>query len=168
MLVGVISLSKKSYVVIGKILYHLNQDDNWRKSIGSIDTWEDYLRQPEIGLNKGDATRMMQIYELFCIKFGMDEESVGSVPTKNMHYLLPIVKKMDDPEEVQALTADATLLSQQDFKSRIYDKKSEEGEVSETYEYFVMKRRMETNTLHRIKDIPSDVIAQTFGLNEKI
>ncbi len=166
-LLHVVSISKKSFVVIGKCLYYLKKDGAYQDAVGKgADSWEDYLRQPEIGLAVGEASRLIQIYEQFILRLGYDEDTISDIPVKNMHYLLPLVKKLKDRDETDELVADATLLSQKDFKERIYDRKAESvGDgATRTFEYMIMRKTLETNTLDKVMDIDSDTIKMTFKL----
>lgn len=151
---------------MGKILRELKKKDTFKNAIGKgIDTWADYLKQPEIGLAPQEANRLIQIYEEFILRLGYDEETISAVPVKNMHYLLPLVKKLNSKDETDELVADATLLPQKDFKERIYDRKVEaDGNVTRTYEYMIMQKTLETNTLKRVPGIESDTIRITFSL----
>lgn len=165
LLIGVISFSKKGFVTMGKLLRELKDDSKFRNAVGyGIDNWEDYLRQPEIGLSTNEANRLIQIYEEFIVRLGYDEDTISNIPVKNMHYLLPLVKKMAYKEEADELIADATLLSQKDFKERLYDKKVEAGEPQRTFEYMLMRKTLETGTMDRVPNIDSDLIKKTFNL----
>lgn len=153
---------------MGKVLYHLKKGDKFKKAVGmGADKWEDYLRQPEIALATGEASRLMQVYEQFILRLGYDEDTVSAVPVKNMHYLLPLVKKIKTKEEADELVADATILSQKDFKERIYDAKAlEMGEAAtRTFEYLIMRKTLETGTMDKVMDIDSDTIKRTFNLD---
>lgn len=151
---------------MGKLLRALKHDNQFRNAIGAgIDTWEEYLRQPEIGLASGEANRLIQIYEEFCVRLGYDEDTISAIPVKNIHYLLPIVKAMDSQEQADELIADATLLSQRDFKERLYDKKVEQGEPTRTFEYLLMAKTVETGTMSKVMGIDSDTIKRTFNLD---
>lgn len=167
LLVNVVHLSKRGIVATGRVLYELKQDNLYKQAIGSgIDTWTDYLKQPEIGLSVAEAARMMQIYETFILRLNFDEDTISAVPIKNMYYLLPLVKKLDAGDEVDELVADATLLSQKDFKEKLYDIHAEKmgSAATRTYEYSLMRKTLETNTLDRVMDISSDMIIKTFNL----
>lgn len=162
-LIEVIKFSKRGFIAIGKLLSHLREDDAYLDAVGEgIDTWDAYLSQPEIGLSRGEANRLIQIYEQFCVRFGFDEDYVSSVPVKNLHYLLPIVKDMDVEDDVDELLADAQNLSQKDFREKMYEIKQEEP--SYTYEYLVMKQRKETGQLSRVHGIESEEIKNVFDL----
>jgi len=162
----VVHLSKRSFVITGRILYELKADNKFKEAVGAgADTWEDYLRQPEIGLSVSEASRLMQIYEEFILRLGYDEDTISSVPIKNMHYLLPLAKKMEDREAVDELVADATLLAQKDFKARIFDVKSKElGITEKTFEYLIMRKTLETGAMEKVHDISSDMIKRAFNL----
>lgn len=165
LLVSVVSFSKKSFVAMGKILRELREEDNFRQAIGSgVDSWDDYLKQPEIGLDSREANRLISIYEEFIIRLGYDEDTVANIPVKNIHYLLPLVKKFETKEEADELIADATFLSQKDFKRRLGDIKVEDGVLTLTYEYMIMRRTNETATMDRVPGITSEMIVQMFNL----
>ncbi len=167
MLLTVVHLSKKSFVTMGRILSALRQDDNYKKAVGAgADNWHDYLKQPEIGLSTDEASRLIQIYEEFILRLGYDEDTISEVPVKNMHYLLPLAKKMDKGDDIDDLVACATLLSQKDFKEKIYDVKAAEmGEkATRTYEYMIMKKTLETGTMEKVHDVDSNMIKRMFNL----
>jgi len=161
-LVEVILHSKKSFVVMGKLLYELKNKSLFKKAVGDgIETWEDYIQQPEIGLSRGEADRLLQIYEQFVLRYGFDEDFVSGVPIKNLHYLLPLAKGDKDANMEELLSA-AKELSQRDFRERVGEIKYE----TRTYEYLVMKRCVETGSLSKVHDIDSEIIKQTFGLEK--
>ncbi len=166
MLVNVVSLSKRGFVAMGKILRELREKDKFQMAIGNgIDTWEEYLRQPEIGLSAGEANRLIQIYEEMVLRLGYSEETVANIPVKNAYYLLPLVKEMETKEEADELVADATLLSQKDFRDRLWDRKVEnEGAFIKNFEYLLMRKTVETGTMERVHGITSEVIRETFNL----
>lgn len=162
----IVQFSKKSFVAMGALLHQLYQDDGFLDAVGEgIDTWEQYLAQPEIGLSTKEASRLMQIYEVFVLRLDYDEDSVAKIPIKSLHYLLPIAKKAveqkSDISIVDGLVHDATNLSQKDFRERIYDVKTEE-QGERTYSYLVMKRCNETNTITKIPGIESEEILEVF------
>jgi len=154
-----ISFTKTGFVVIGKLLHHLYADSTFLQAVGEgINTWDDYISQPEICLARGEASRLIQIYEQFVLRLGLSEEDVAKIPLKNIHYLLPIVKGAteENADEIRELVEDARVLSQKDFKERVYEAKHEEQE--RTYEYLVMKRCHETGVLSKIHNIPQEAI----------
>lgn len=158
-------MSKTSAVLMGRTLYELKKDDKYKKAVGQgADEWDDYLRQPEIGLAKQEANRYIQIYETLVLKYGYDEETISEIPVKNLHYLLPMAKKAKSKDEVDELVADATLLSQKDYKQKVYEVKVAEGKVVDTYEYFIMKKYDADGHMNKVHEISSDMIKQMFNL----
>lgn len=154
-----ISFTKTGFVLIGKLLYKLKSDSIFLRAVGEgINTWEDYISQPEIGLARGEASRLIQIYEQFVLRLGLSEEEVAKIPVKNIHYLLPMVKNAteEDSDDIRALVDDAIHLSQKDFKERVYESKHETDE--RTYEYLLMKRCNETGNLSRVHNVPQEEI----------
>ena len=125
----------------------------------------DYLAQPEVGLTKGEANRLVQIYEEFVVKFHYDEVYIANIPLKNLHYLLPIAKATKDESKITSLLNEAKHLSQKDFKERVYDIKTEDkGE--RTYEYLIMKKCKETGGMVKVHNIPSEEIKYRFNLGD--
>lgn len=162
--------SKRGFVQVGKLLAELKRDDNFRSAIGDgIDTWNAYLAQPEIGLSISEANRYIQIYEQFIQRFGYSEEEVATVPLKNLQTLLPLAKSStdsDSEEAIRSLFQDAAHLSQRDFKERIYEATTD-TEIRH-YEYLVMKKCVETGSMRKVHDLPSDLIKATFQLDDAI
>lgn len=151
-----VSESKSSAVAMGKLLYALKENDSYREAIGDgIDTWQSYLGQPEIGLSVGEANRLIQIYEVFVIDKGYPESEVAEVPIKNLHRLLPVAKA---GEEINELFEDAKVLSQRDFREKLQDFKDDSG--VRTYEYVLMRKCIETGTMRKVHDIPSNELKE--------
>lgn len=164
-LVQVIKISKQSFIVMGKLLHDIFTHDRYKLAVGTgVDTWADYIGQPEIGLTKSDADRLIQIYEQFVERLGFSEEFLSDVPVKHMHYLLPIAKEGSHDGEMEEMLESAKNLSQKDFRDRIQDiKHGEDGE--RTYQYMIMKKCNETGRITK-EDIESEVIKLTFNLDE--
>ena len=164
-LVSTIEFSKKSFVVMGKLLSELYRGDAYKEAVGTgIDTWVEYITQPEIGLSKGEASRLISIYEEFVERLGFSEDYIASIPVKNIHYLLPMVKSMDGNGNVDVFLEDARVLSQKDFRERVYDIKNDDN-GARTYEYLIMQKCIETGTLQKVHDISSKLIESKFNLN---
>lgn len=148
--------SKENFVTMGRLLASLKNDDAYQEAQGGYETWQSYLAQPEIGLSVSEANRLIQIYDTFVRRFGFEEEHIATVPIKNLHYLLPIAKDMEDREEVGGLLDDAASLSQRDFKERLQDYKNDDG--VRTYQYIIMQKCLETGGLRKVHDYsPEDV-----------
>lgn len=165
LLVGYTNNAKKSFIYMGMTLYYLKKENNFKLSTGGVDTWEEYLAQPELSLNSGEANCLMQIYETFCIKIGKTPDEISEVPIKNLHYLLPKAKKEEDVEKIEELIEDAKVLSQHDFKERLHESYSPQNDTL-TYEYFVMKKCVETNKMNKVSNIDSGMIKEAFNLDD--
>lgn len=160
-----ILFTKTGFVIIGKLLYKLKTDSVFLQAVGEgINTWEDYISQPEIGLARGEASRLIQIYEQFVLRLGLSEEEVSKIPVKNIHYLLPLVKGAteENADDIRALIDDATHLSQKDFKERVYESKNEID--NRTYEYLIMKKCIETGNMTKVHDISSEQIKESLNI----
>lgn len=143
-------------------LYRLRRYDLWRDTTGGIDTWEDYLKQPEINIPKSKANQLIRIYEYFGVKNkGWD---TNDVPL----YVLDIISKKNPPSSVitEMLEAGKTL-SKSDFKERFHDlvNGTPEQDAVRTYSYIIMKKCNETGNITKVHDIDSDDIKNKFNLN---
>ncbi len=162
-LVTIINYSRRSFVAMGKLLYELRLGDNFTKAIGAgIDTWDDYIAQPEIHLSRGESERLMQIYDYFVLRNGISEDELSEAPIKSLHYLLPMAKK-ENNLDISEMVKSASTLSQRDFREVVGDIHYGDGR---TYEYMVMKRCFETGSLTKVHDITSEQIKETYNLDD--
>jgi len=156
-LISTIKASKENFLILGQLIYELKKEQLFQQATG-VEVWHDYLAQPEIGLSKGEANRLAQIYEHFIERLGYDIEEVSSIPIKSLHRLLPVVKNNElDKEELDGLMGDAQHLKQSDFRERMYDVRKGES-APKTYEYIIMRKCIETGLLERLFDIPAEEI----------
>ena len=157
--------AREKVVYGGKLLFELHKNNLFKKSIGEggIDTWEDFIKQPEIGLSRGEATRMMEIYEWFVLELDVTEEELLDIPVKALHYLLPVAKSCQlTVEEMGELIDDAKVLSQTDLRERIGEVKYPDLDFH--YEFLIMKKCLETGTMKKVHNIKSDDIKDHFNL----
>lgn len=164
LLLHVLSDTRSRLIWGGKFLYDLKTDNAFKKAIGSgIDTWEDFLAMPEIGLSKGEAQRMMDIYEWFVLELDFKEKELIEVPVKSLHYLLPIAKSCQlTHDKMEELVEDAKVLNQKDLRERVWDVKEPEGE--RTYSYLIMKKCDQTGVMTKVHNVSSDDIIKAFKL----
>lgn len=149
------------YIRTGEYLYKLQRFDLWRDSTGGIDTWEDYLKQPEINIPKSKANKLIRIWEYFGINNKGWE--TNDVPL----YVLDIISKTNPKSGVVSEMLEAGReLSRADFKERFHDllNGTPEKDAERTYSYVIMKRCDQTNNLKKVHDISSDDIKNKFNL----
>ena len=154
LLTKIVHNTKVSFVEMGAILKYLKQNDRFKEAIG-IEDWNDYLKQPEISITQGEANRMIQIYETFCERLGYSIDRIANVPVKNIHYLLPLAKEEKDKEKIDNLLSDAEVLTQKDFREKVFEDKNT---GKKTFEYFIMERCKETGNMKKIYDVPETEI----------
>jgi hypothetical protein len=137
---------------MGKILWQLKANDTYQKAIGQgIETWVDFLKQPEIGLEVREANRAMELYGTFVLKYGFSIEELSEAKTKSLHYLLPVAKSGSVNEQrIRELVESAKHLSQNQFRDSLYDAKTDD-QGERTYQFVVMRRCVETGTLQRVQ-----------------
>lgn len=162
-LIQVQNSSRKLDVIKGKLLWMLRANNLYREAFGEgVDTWDEFLRSPEIALTVSEANRAMQLYEFFIVKYGYDEETLSHTPVKSLHHMLPRLKtgeieEGDLPELIEAAKA----LTFNEFKERMYDIQHKE-EMPRTYTYLIMRRCNETKNLSRVQEVTSEEILEKF------
>lgn len=162
-LLEVLKLGRLAGAMLGQQLWKLKANNDYQKAVGEgIDTWVDFLKMPEVNLQVREANRAMEIYEEFCIKRNYSVEMLAEVGTKNLHYLLPAVKKGElGEDEISDLVESGKNLPQKSFKERFYDVKSKGGDRH--YEFVLMKKCVETGNLQRVQDITHEDILHAFN-----
>jgi hypothetical protein len=165
-LVKTIGFSKQSFLVIGKLLHELKKKDLYKEAIGAgMEKWDDYLSQPEIGMTRGEANRLEQIYNEFVVIYDFPEQEIAEVPLKSLHYILPIAKQgYVDREEIEEMLEEARTLTQKDFRERMYERKNDTDE--RTYTYVVMKKCDQTGSLSKVWGVSSDEIKEKLNVEQ--
>ena len=156
-LISLQTVRRKIDVERGRILYQLHSNRLYLQAYGEgIDTWEEFLRSPEIGLTVTDANRAMQLYEYFVIKYAISEEELQKLPVRTLTHLLPRLKAGDiQKNNLIDLLGAARELTFFEFKERVRD--VEHG-TDRTYSYMIMRRCNETKNLSRVVEISSDEV----------
>lgn len=139
---------RRSEIELGELLLQAKQ--NYRDLVGEgINTWHDFLAQPEIALSNSEANFLMAIAETFLVR---DYEAMPKANAK-----LIIKMKHYDEEVLNA----AKTLSVKDFKERYYDIVTEDN-GERTYSYIVMKKCNETGNLSKVHEVESEEVLAAF------
>lgn len=152
-LLNVINKNKINFLEQGKLLYELRRHSIYRESIG-IDSWHEYLSQPEIGMSPTQANKLLHIYELFIKKLNYDEKEIIKIPIKTVNYIIKNGEEFEkfSKEKQDEIVYQAQVLNYKDFKEAYFDQK-ETNEVRH-YEYIVMKKCIETGNMTKEHNIP--------------
>ena len=149
----------EAYLSMGGILKSLKENDLWRKSVGEggLDTWDDFLKQPEIGVSRLEAERMIKAHKMLV-----------ETQQRSMHDIIQIpiasIRKIVELEEITDEVIDnAILLSTKDFKESI----AEQADIQErTYTYMVMRKCRETGNMTKVHGITNEEVKEKFNINE--
>lgn len=163
-LLEVLHLGRMAGALLGQQLYRLKGNNAFKDAIGEgVDTWEEFLKMPEINLETREANRAMEIYEEFVIKRGYSTEMLAEAGTKTLHYLLPMVKKDElTDKQIGGLLKAGAALPQKSFREKLHEVKHPETPL--TYEFVLMRRCIETNNLQKVHEIDHEQIMQVFKL----
>ena len=159
-LLNVVTKNKYNFLEQGKLLYQLRKNSIYRESTGGIDSWHEYLAQPEIGMSPTQANKLLHIYELFIKKLNYREEEIIKISVKTLNYLIKRQEEFEklSKEKQDEIISQAQVLSHKDFKEAYFDQKSEGTKEIRHYEYVLMKKCLETGTMSKVHDISSEII----------
>lgn len=158
-LISSISYDNLSKIEIGKLLKELKQGNRWKHSIGDgIETWNQFLKQPEIGLTVHRANALIKIYENLIENMNGNISDFQGISYMNLLRLAMLPKVTDE------LIEQARMLSDRDFREVIVENNT--PNYTPTYSYMVMRKCKETGSLTKVHGITSDEVAQAFNLNE--
>lgn len=142
-----------------EIAYHLwklKRYELWYDSFGGIDTWEDFLKQPEINIPVSKANKLIKIYDFF------GEEHPGyDISGIAISRLYTIASHVEDGKKIHELLTSARESSTADFKE--YFRDVTVGE-ERTYSYMVMKKCNETGNLTKVHGLDSEIIKDKLNL----
>lgn len=166
-LIQLLKISRLSGIRLGQVLWQLNANELYQDAIGSVDSWFDFLKLPEIGLSVREANRAMDMYGEFVIKLEIPMEDIADAKTKSLHYLLPLVKSDTiSKERALELVEDAKHLSQAQFKENLYDAKVPGG--VRTYHFALMRKCNETGTMQKVLEVTEDMLKDSLKSLYKI
>lgn len=151
-LISVGDVARTNYIAMGEYLMELRANDKWKEAVGEgVTSWSAFLKQPEIGISVGEATKLMKIYNR------LGDYDVSDISLANL-------KKLVDIENItEEIIDQARTLSDRDFKEAL----AENDNITErTYTYIVMKKCNETDSMRKVHDISSDLIKDTFNLDD--
>lgn len=158
---GLVELRKRaklSDLYLAYYLYSLKVGEKWRQAVGDggFTTWDDYLKQPEIGITKAKADKLVNTYHGLVEDLEIDVQTLKNVPMTVLHKIWQNYRDGHiTKEQVIDLIADGEHLSVKDFKEQLQDAKAGEGR---TYTYVLMKKCNETGSLEKIHGISSEEI----------
>ena len=157
-LVAKIDLMNYNLLTLGKVLKELKEDDKYKTAVGDTDTWQHFVKQPEVGLTVGEANKLIDIYEVYIEQLGYSEEQLSSISFKNLKTLLPIIK--EGVQNQEELIEQARVLSDKDFKDALIETKENLDEVQRTYKYVVMKICNETKNMAKVHELTEEIKQQ--------
>lgn len=147
----------------GELLYSLRRNGAYREVVGEgIDSWVDFLAQPELKLTRAVADKLIEIYE-FIVKNDIFVNYLSDLPWQSMHKIVRAVKKDNLPREKwEEMINAGKFLSEKDFKHAFFD--IQKPDTDKTYKYIVMKKCNETGSLEKVHEVENKDIIKAFNL----
>lgn len=157
---------KHNFLYQGKILSELRKNSTYKETTGGIDSWHDYLAQPEIGMSPTQANKLLNIYEFFIKDMFFEEDEIIKIPVKILNYLVKRKEEIKDLERatIEEIVSQAQVLTFKDFKEAYFDQRSEAAEKlgedkgQRTFSYILMQKCNETGNLSKVHKYSSDDI----------
>lgn len=160
-LVDKLQKNRRSWIEIAEDLYNLKIGEKFKLAVGEgIDTWNAYVNQPEIGLSKGEADKLVRVYKILHVDRGIDKEILENMPLKTLLRLSQAFYSVDNDKHDELVGA-ALNLSYKDFNEYLHDIKEEN---SRTYSYVIMKKCNETGSMSKVHNISDEEIVSKFNL----
>jgi hypothetical protein len=143
-------LRELQYINLGSLLKEIKVGELYKTEIGAgIDTFYQFLCQPEIGMTVNEANFLIKAYD----KAKEGHYNFRDISPRKLKYLL-------SSANIDELIDDARTLSNADFIERHYDKKT--NNEARTYEYLVMRRCNETGSLSKVGGVESNEVKEVF------
>jgi hypothetical protein len=158
----IVDKTRVNKLILGQLLYDLKRNDTFKLAVGALETWEEFLSQPEISMKVNEVNKLIDTYR-YMKKYNIPSEKIRGIPVQSINFLIRKIKSNTlTDDEVRALIDDANVLSFKDLKEKYIEIKG----LTKTYEYVVMKRCKETNNLTKIHDVDSETIKEKLKLND--
>lgn len=160
-LVSTCRVAKNNYLAMGELLSELKTGDKFKDAVGDTETWNQFLKQPEIGLSIGEADKLIKIYNRLVLDNSIEITKLENISLKNL-------KKLSDQETITGELVDmAMTLSDQDFREVIAENS---GIMERTYTYMIMKKCKETGSMTKVHGYSNedvDTMMQMFDNRNK-
>lgn len=148
-------------IVLGGQLWVMKQFNSYRLATG-VDTWEEYLMQPEVNISKHRASKLISIYRFFVEEHKFTPPELEDVPTYALDYISK--NRIQDKSKISELLDESRCLSKKDFKERFLDLQHPDGEAERTYTYLLIKKCVETGNMTKVHDVP---LSELFEIAKK-
>lgn len=101
------------FLGIGKLLKDI-RDEKLYKEL-DYDSFNDFVTSEELGFSRESAFLYVRVYEYYIERLQLDAEFVGKINLARLGQMIPILKKIDDPEKEIEKIEELSALRQGDF-----------------------------------------------------
>lgn len=130
------------FLGIGKVLKEIRDNKLYREL--DYDSFNQFVTSDELGFSKESAFLYVRVYEYYIDRLGLSSDYVGRINLARLGQMIPLLKKIDDPEKEIEKVEELSALRQNDFlmmvrqdrgddKPRIYFSKELEKWIVEIY-----------------------------------
>ena len=107
-----------SFLHIGKILKKIKEEKLYKylgKDSPEFETFENFIKTPEVGIELRKAYYLIQIFNIFCLKFKFKPEDLTGLYWTTLRILLPLVNK----DNIEGLLEKARTLTRGHLETEI-------------------------------------------------
>lgn len=115
-------------LIIGKLL-KVVRDRSLYKSL-DYETFSQYLESPEISFSREKAYMYIKIYEFYVETLQLSQEMVGSINVSRLSMMVPVLKGIEDKQEILEKIEQLGALRHGDFVREVKQQTNKEGKPS--------------------------------------
>lgn len=116
------------FLETGRLLKILRDEELYQYIGEGYDTWTGFLGDPDIGISQSRAYAYMGIYEIFIMRYGLEMDSLASIPWDKLRLALPEARRAGSKEKAIQIVERTRSLSRSDLKVEFGQEKDEKGE----------------------------------------
>lgn len=123
-----VASQRSSWVVLARYLADFHSGKGWT-SLG-IESFNEWLAQPEISLGRGDAYAMIGAWRELVVEREVELEELAVLDISKVAVVLPVIRSGE--VDLEEALSDCAALSRSDLRARYQDSTAAEYRVCET------------------------------------
>jgi len=116
------------FIVIGKLLKEI-RENKYYKTL-DYENFTQFLESEELGFSREKAYLCIKVYEYYIEFLQLDPDHIAKLNVSRLSMMVPILKKIEDKEEVVRQIEDYSGLRHGDFVREIKNKSNQDGKPS--------------------------------------
>lgn len=105
------------FLGIGKLLKEIKDNELYRQL--DYESFNEFVTSDELGFSRESAFLYVRVYEYYIERLKLDAEYVGKINLARLGQMLPLLKKLDNPEKEIEMVEEFSNLRQSDFMLKL-------------------------------------------------